>query len=308
MADYKYFMMEDIEESTAKDFLGFLTQVPDESNVTIQMLSHGGLVFAGLGICQMIAQAQARGVTFTVNVYGIAASAASDVIIACDHIYMAPGSQILVHSSFGGTKEGINIANGEQLVLIRKRLPDYSEKDLAEDRWFSADEAIKLGLADGYIEKSSESRAVYKLAAFLTTDFVEEKKMADEKMKAEEIVEEKKDEEIEKKEEAACGEDKEEPKAEEMDIMEAIVQRLEGIEHRLSVLEGEGKKADDEGMPTASARRQALLAKLNAVCAPVPASTPKVVAVEDSPKEKGERINAVYKNFDALMADYITRK
>lgn len=31
-----------------------------------------------------------------------------------------------------------------------------------------------------------------------------------------------------------------------IDVMEQVVQRLEAIEHRLDVLEGEGKKADDE--------------------------------------------------------------
>lgn len=308
MADYTYYMMEDIEEATARDFAEFLASVDSNSAVTIQMLSHGGLVFAGLGICQMIAQAQSRGVVFTVNVYGIAASAASDVILACDRIYMAEGAQILVHSAWGGTDEGIQRANASQLRLVRKRLPDYSEKDLEKDKWFDSEEAIKAGLADGYIKQDNESRAVYKLAAFLTTK-LEDKKMADEKLKAEEIVEERKDEEIEKKEEmpeAECG-DREEEKAEDMDLMEAIVQRLEGIEHRLSVLEGEGKKADDEeAAPSASARRKALLAKLNAVCAPSPRVESKP-AVE-TPEQEALRFKATYKDFDALLADYIKRK
>lgn len=309
MADYTYYMMEDIEEATARDFAEFLAAVDSNSSVTIQMLSHGGLVFAGLGICQMIAQAQSRGVEFTVNVYGIAASAASDVILACDKIYMADGAQILVHSAFGGTDEGIQRANASQLALIRKRLPDYNEKDLEKDKWFDSGEAVKVGLADGYIKQNNESRAVYKLAAFLTHN-LEDKKMADEKLKAaEEIVEEKKDEEIEKKEvmpEAECG-DREEEKAEDMDLMEAIVQRLEGIEHRLAVLEGEGKKADDEeAAPSASARRKALLAKLNAVCAPSPRVESKPVV--ETPDQENIRFKATYKDFDALLADYIKRK
>ena len=308
MADYTYYMMEDIEEGTARDFAEYLAAVDSNSSVTIQMLSHGGLVFAGLGICQMIAQAQSRGVVFTVNVYGIAASAASDVILACDRIYMAEGAQILVHSAWGGTDEGVQRANASQLRLVRKRLPDYSEKDLEKDKWVDSEEAIKAGLADGYIKQDNESRAVYKLAAFLTTK-LEDKKMADEKLKAEEIVEERKDEEIEKKEEmpeAECG-DREEEKAEDMDLMEAIVQRLEGIEHRLSVLEGEGKKADDEeAAPSASARRKALLAKLNAVCAPSPRVESKPVV--ETPDQENIRFKATYKDFDALLADYIKRK
>lgn len=317
MSKYAYYMMEDIEESTARDFAEFLETVADGSDVTIQMLSHGGLVFAGLGICQMIAQAQARGVVFDVNVYGIAASAASDVSLACDHIYMADGAQIMVHSAYGGSDEGIIRANRQQIALIHKRLPSYSEKDLEQDRWFDAETAIKNGLADGYIKSSSETKAVYKLAAYLSTK-KEEKTMAEELKKAkaaEEEIERKPDEE-EKKDapeaESGCDENKEEPKAEDgdIDILEAIVQRLEGIERRLAVLEGEGKKADEEGepAPSASVRRKALMQKLNAVCAPMPSVAVKPVAVAETPDEEAKRFKATYKNFDALMADFIKRK
>lgn len=317
MSDYVYYMMEDIEETTAKDFAEFIASVEDGSHVTIQMLSHGGLVFAGLGICQMIAQAQARGVVFDVNVFGIAASAASDVSLACDHIYMADGAQIMVHSAYGGSDEGILRANQQQIALIHKRLPSYSEKDLEQDRWFDAETAIKDGLADGYIKSSSETKAVYKLAAYLSTK-KEGKTMAEELKKAkaaEEEIERKPDEE-EKKDapeaESGCDENKEAPKAEDgdIDILEAIVQRLEGIERRLAVLEGEGKKADEEGepAPSASARRKALMQKLSAVCAPMPSVAVKPVAVAETPDEEAKRFKATYKNFDALMADFIKRK
>lgn len=312
MSDYNYYLMEDVEEATAKEFAEFLAPIPQDSSVTIQLLSHGGLVFAGLGICQMIKQAQARGIKFTANVYGIAASAASDIALACDKIYMAEGAQILIHSAWGGTGEGIDIANNEQLALVHKRLPEYTEKDLAQDRWFGAEEAINIGLADGFISKNNESRAVYKLAAFLTP-CMEDKKMAEiQKIKAaeEEVVERKIDEEEKKEEiapEAECGDGEKERADEEMDLMEAMVRRLEEIEHRLAVLEGEGKKADDEEAPSASARRKALLAKLNAVCAPVQTVAPKVVVAETA-EDRDARCKAVYGNFDALLADFIKRK
>ena len=321
MSRYVYYMMEDIEESTARDFAEFLATVEDGSDVIIQMLSHGGLVFAGLGVCQMIAQAQNRGIVFSVCVYGLAASAASDITLACDRIYMAEGSQILIHSAFGGSDEGITRSNREQLALIRRRLPDYSEKDLEQDRWFDAETAIKNGLADGFIKSSSESRAVYKLAAYLSTK-QEEKTMAEELKKAkaaEEEIERKPDEE-EKKDapeaESGCDEHKDEPKAEEgdIDLLEAIVQRLEGIEQRLSVLESEGKTQEDldhkeeDEKASASARRKALMQKLSAVCAPMPSVAVKPVAVAETPEEEAQRFKATYKNFDALMADFIKRK
>lgn len=318
MSDYVYYMMEDIEETTAKDFAEFIASVEDGSHVTIQMLSHGGLVFAGLGVCQMIAQAQARGVVFDVNVYGIAASAASDVSLACDHIYMADGAQIMVHSAYGGSDEGILRANRQQIALIHKRLPSYSEKDLEQDRWFDAETAIKDGLADGYIKSSSETKAVYKLAAYLSTNHQEEKTMAEELKNAkaaEEEIERKPDEEEKKnapEAESGCGEEnKDAPKAEDLDILEMIANRLEDIEKRLSVLEGAGNKVDEanpETAPSASARRKAIMQKLSAVCAPMPSVAVKPVAVAETPDEEAKRFKATYKNFDALMADFIKRK
>jgi ATP-dependent protease ClpP protease subunit len=317
MSDYVYYMMEDIEEPTAKDFAEFLASVEDGSHVTIQMLSHGGLVFAGLGVCQMIAQAQARGVVFDVNVYGIAASAASDVSLACDHIYMADGAQIMVHSAYGGSDEGIIRANQQQIALIHKRLPSYSEKDLEQDRWFDAETAIKDGLADGYIKSSNETRAVYKLAAYLSTK-QEEVTMAEE-LKAKAADEEQK--EREDAPEAECGdgnEKKDESKAKaedekdsDLDLMEALVQRLEGIESRLAALEGAGnddKKEEEDDKSSASARRKALMQKLNAVCAPMPSVAVKPVSVAETPEEEAQRFKATYKNFDSLMADFIKRK
>lgn len=142
--------------------------------------------------------------------------------------------------------------------------------------------------------------------------------MSKEPVKAEDVrkEEEAKAECSEEKEEAKAAEcseeEKEAPKAEDgdIDILEAIVQRLEGIERRLDVLEGEGKRADDEGepAPSASARRKALMQKLNAVCAPMPGVAVKPVAVAETPDEEAKRFKATYKNFDALMADFIKRK
>lgn len=305
MAEYQFFIMQDIEESTAKEFAEFLAKVEDSSTVRLHILSHGGLVFAGLGICQMMESAKSRGIRFIAQIFGIAASAASDIALACNEILMAEGSQIMIHSAWGGSDEGIEISNALQMELIRRRIPDYSEKDLKEDRWFDAKTAIEIGLADGYIKGSNETRAVAKLAAFLSKT---EGSMGIEEVKKEEI----KNEEVleEKIEEQASDENPDdEPKAEDLDLMEAIVQRLEGIERRLGVLEGEGKKADDEGEPvvSASARRKALMQKLSAVCAPVPSAV-KPVAVAETPEQENARFKAMYKNFDDMVASYIKRK
>ena len=97
---------------------------------------------------------------------------------------------------------------------------------------------------------------------------------------------------------AACSdtERKEEMRAEEpmtennsgdktaVDVMEKMLERLEQIEHRLAVLEGEGKKDDDEMEDITSgdalaARYNKLYAKL--AKAPIPCPAP-VVATKQS--------------------------
>ena len=302
----------DVDDAIVREFADFIQKVPDNDSVQLLIASHGGLVYLGLAVAQLIAQAQARGITVEANIFGIAASAAGDIALACDKIYMADGAQIMIHSAWGGSDEGIERANGEQLALIHKRLPDYTEKDLENDAWFSAERAVEIGLADGLINIKEVKANAIKVAASVSKLLMEDREMTNVKSKAaeEEVVERKIDEEEEKKEEveAECGDDEEKADG-EMDIMEAIVERLGKIEERLAVLEGEGKKADDEMAPSASTRRKALLAKLNAVCAPVQTSTAKVTTVQaETVEDRDARCKAVYKNFDALMADFIKRK
>ena len=96
---------------------------------------------------------------------------------------------------------------------------------------------------------------------------------------------------MEKEERKPCAaeveEVKEEPKAEEAapsfeDVVERLVERLDEIEHRLAVLEGEGKKADDIAEDEAIAKRKALYARLSA----------PVKAPSNKPKAKASKLDA----------------
>lgn len=303
-----FYFISDVDEFVAREFAAFLDSTPDGAEVTIQMLSHGGLVFVGLGCCQMIAHAQTRGVKFTINVYGIAASAASDIILACDVINMADGAKIMIHAAYGGTDESIEQANAEQIRLIHRRLPDYTVKDLKEDRWFSASEALDIGLIDSIISTQSnpEARVCHLAACYKMEDLTMTKAEEKEIMEQEEI---KKDEVVE----AAEGSDNnnqnecksEAPSME--DLMEALVQRLDEIEHRLAVLEGEGKKGDDEMAPASpAARRAALLARISSVCAPV-APVAQMAAPTSNVENSDARHKAIYKDFESIVAKEIRR-
>ena len=264
--DERYLLINDIDESEARQMFAWINGLPENANATIEILSHGGLCFAGTGIAQKIIEAQGRGIVFTAKVYGIVASAASDIALACNRIAMAMGAQLMIHSAWNEflapNDPGIQRANEAQLDLIHRKLPDYTAEDLKQDRWLNAEEAVKLGVCDEYINMSDVMATFRKVAArYDSLGGLNMKKT--EKVNAEvEAV----------KAEAPCMENEEkkdeEPKAIDDDVMtvsvlEQIVQRLDEIEKRLGVLEGEGKKADDEGASDGAENGDQIAARLN---------------------------------------------
>ena len=249
--DNCYLLINDIDEAEARTMFAWINGLPEKANATIEILSHGGLCFAGTGIAQKIIEAQSRDIVFTAKVYGIVASAASDIALACTYIHMAEGSQIMIHSAWNEFLDpndpGIQRANESQLALIHRKIPDYTAEDLKQDRWLNAEEAVKLGVCDALIKQNDVMATFRKVAARYDTLGGLNMKKIEKKVSAEvEAV----------KAEAPCMENEEkkdeEPKALDgddimtIDVMERIVQRLDEIEKRLAVLEGEGKKADDE--------------------------------------------------------------
>ena len=249
--DNCYLLINDIDEAEARSMFAWINGLPEKADATIEILSHGGLCFAGTGIAQKIIEAQSRGITFTAKVYGIVASAASDIALACTYIHMAEGSQIMIHSAWNEFLDpndpGIQRANESQLALIHRKIPDYTAEDLKQDRWLNAEEAVKLGVCDALIKQNDVMATFRKVAARYDTLGGLNMKKIEKKVSAEiEAV----------KAEAPCMENEEEKKSEEtkaldddimtIDVMEQLAQRLEEIEKRLAVLEGEGKKADDE--------------------------------------------------------------
>ena len=287
--DELYTLINDIDEAEARMMFAWINGLPDKSNATIEILSHGGLCFAGTGIAQKIIEAQSRGIVFTAKVYGIVASAASDIALACNRIAMAMGAQLMIHSAWNEFLDpndpGIQRANESQLALIHRKLPDYTAEDLKHDRWINAEEAVKLGVCDEYINMSEVMATFRKVAARYDTLGGLNMKKTEKKVSAEvEAV----------KAEAPCMENEEEKKDEEpkaidddimtIDVLEQMAQRLEKIEERLAALEG--KKADDEGASDDAESGDQIAARLNSLYArlsggkadekPVVATTGKV--------------------------------
>ena len=288
--DELYTLINDIDEAEARQMFAWINGLPEKSNATIEILSHGGLCFAGTGIAQKIIEAQSRGIVFTAKVYGIVASAASDIALACNRIAMAMGAQLMIHSAWNEFLDpndpGIQRANESQLALIHRKLPSYTAEDLKHDRWLNAEEAVKLGVCDEYINMNDVMATFRKVAARYDTLGGYDMKKTEKKVSAEvEAV----------KAEAPCMENEEEKKTEEpkaidddimtIDVLEQMTQRLEKIEERLAALEGEGKTADGESEDAAESGDQ-IAARLNSLYArlsggkvdekPVVATTGKV--------------------------------
>ena len=260
--DERYILINDIDETEARLMFAWINGLPDKSNATIEILSHGGLCFAGTGIAQKIIEAQSRGIVFTAKVYGIVASAASDIALACNRIAMAMGAQLMIHSAWNEFLDaediGIQRANEAQLALIHRKLPDYTAEDLRQDRWLNAEEAVKLGVCDEYINMTDVMATFRKVAARYNTlgglDMKKTEKMNAEveAVKAEApCIEEKKDEEMKALDDDIMT----------IDVLEQLAQRLDEIEKRLGALES--KKADDEGASDGAENGDQIAARLN---------------------------------------------
>ena len=259
--------------------------------ITLDFCNGGGSVFHGIAMCDMMNTARANGVKFISNIWGYAASAACLVALSADEVYMSENAAIMYHSAwcpFGGDNPAISVANAAQQKLLAGRISKISEKDFeGDDHWISADAASELGIIDGFIgSKNGADSENVRLAAQYIFGGLNMKMKTEKKVSAEvEAV----------KAEAPCMENEEkkdeEPKAIDddimtIDVMERIVQRLDEIEKRLGVLEGEGKKADDEGTSDGAENGDQIAARLNSLYArlsggkadekPVVATTGKV--------------------------------
>ncbi|MGE0845829.1 MAG: head maturation protease, ClpP-related [Flavobacteriaceae bacterium] len=138
------------------------------SDVTVNINSPGGDVFEGFTIYNLLAEHPAK---VTVNVMGIAASAASVIAMAGDEIRMGLGTFMMVHNAWGlvignrhdlagvaGTLEKIDGAIAD-IYEARSGLP---RKDIAAlmdaETYLTAKEAVDKGFADEATAKKAEGK------------------------------------------------------------------------------------------------------------------------------------------------------
>ena len=146
--------------------------------IHLRVNSPGGSVFAGRAIEQAIREHKSK---IIVHVDGIAASAASFLIMAADEIIMAPGSFLMIHKawtfSYGNADdlrkqaELLDQLDGSFVRTYAKRSGQGEEQLatwLAAETWFSDQDAVRQGFADRVAEEDApKDQAVsWNLAAF----------------------------------------------------------------------------------------------------------------------------------------------
>lgn len=131
-------------------------------NIALRINSPGGDVFAARAMMTALANHPA---TVTAHVDGVAASAATSLMMAANRIEMSRGARLMIHNAWSltiGDKRD-HAAQAELLAgMDRDIAKDYSartgksESELASlmdaETWFNADEAKAAGFVDSIVE------------------------------------------------------------------------------------------------------------------------------------------------------------
>lgn len=273
-----------------------------DKEINLNICSPGGDIYAGIAIAEKL---RACGKRVNARVWGYAASAAFTIACACDFVEASPLTHFMVHSAYGwdgDVDEGCKHANESQLALIHRKNAGYTEKDLSEDRWFTASEAQAFGLVDRIVEFEGDAEAL-RAAAYGFSKFrnIGGDTMKAEEMKKEEVIEEKKAEELTPEIVDEKVEDQVEKEVNDKsdDLLEQVIERIEELSARVAALE---EKREAECVPS-DEKKAKLAARLASISRPVA----RVVATEEEKTAQNatkdlERFKAVYgTSFDRFI-------
>lgn len=141
----------------------------DNSEVTLEINSPGGDVYAGAEIYTKLRAYEGK---VTANIVGMAASAASVIAMAGDHVAISPMGQMMIHNASAGITG--NAADHKHLadVLdgVSAQIADsYAARSgksavdfqalMAKETYFTAKEAVEQGLADEIMFEDDEAPA-----------------------------------------------------------------------------------------------------------------------------------------------------
>ncbi len=161
---------------SAKQFIKDVKALGDIDTIDLFLNSPGGSVFEGNVIYNYL---KAHSATINVKIMGIAASIASVVAMAGDRVEMPENAMMMIHDPSGmvmGTaKDMRKIAEaldkiGTGIVAAYHNKSGQDEVEIAdmmdEETWFTAKEAVELGLADAVTEEVKIEANLESLSGF----------------------------------------------------------------------------------------------------------------------------------------------
>lgn len=146
------------------------------STIELHLNTPGGDVFDGIAIYNAIKDHPA---TVNVSVDGIAASAGSFIAMAGDKIMMNRNSEMMIHDA-----QGLAVGNSTDMRSLADLLDKTSDniasiyadraggtvaswrKAMKNETWYSADEAVKAGLADSVAGGTNKAENSWDLSIF----------------------------------------------------------------------------------------------------------------------------------------------
>lgn len=153
-------------ESTSASDVRNVLKDNDSKEIVINLNSGGGDAFDGIAIYNQLKNHDAK---IIVNIDGFAASAASVIAMAADELNMNTGTMLMIHeaSTFAwGTKkemkaalnalEGLDTSLADIYMTRFKGERSEIEAFIENETWFTAEQAITLGLADEKINPESK--------------------------------------------------------------------------------------------------------------------------------------------------------
>lgn len=147
---------------SAKQFAEEIKKLPSSvKEIQLRVNSPGGSVFDGMSIYEKLKAEKKNGRKITAYVDGLAASIASIIIMAADEVIVGDGSMVMIHKPMVGVMGNSNDMERmisildkveEQMISIYAAKTGQSRieisKALAEETWYTSEEAMNMGLAD----------------------------------------------------------------------------------------------------------------------------------------------------------------
>ena len=221
-----------ISGDTFSDILHATRDLPDGARVELQIASYGGELLPTISIIETLKRFRTHA-----NIVGFACSAAAILALSCEECSMSENASMLLHSAWSNIADsddpGIKRCNELQLQIIKNRCPEFDERLIETETWLSAEDCLKLHLADNiYVTDNINYKALCNkfVAKLQSVLFNKEIKMEEEKIN--EVIEEVKEDAAE-----ASAEESTPENHDLLEVVEKLTEELNALKARVVALE-----------------------------------------------------------------------